>query len=99
VDYIKALEGTLQGLERLKLEHRGDALNYCLVSAAAVRHLHHRCAMAAYQQTWCMPNNEVRMVGNESFIGVSAPRKPGLVTKALWVLEKYFINMVELKIF
>jgi hypothetical protein len=31
VDYIKALKGTFQGLERLKLERREYALNYCTV--------------------------------------------------------------------
>jgi hypothetical protein len=98
VDYIKALEDTLQGLERLKLERREDALNYCSVSVAPVRHLHLRCAMEAHQQTLCTPNIEVRMVGNKSFIGVSTPRQPGVVTKALCVLEKYLIDVVEIKI-
>jgi hypothetical protein len=38
------------------------------------------------------------MVGNKSFIGVSAPRQPDVVAKTLFVLEKYLINVVELKI-
>jgi hypothetical protein len=128
VDYIKTLEGTLKGLEELKLErihtqlldagssratpfpppicHGGappptaprdstlaDMVNNWItqqVTTAAPPH--------GPFQTWSAPNIAVSVTDNESFIVVCMPRQSGILTKAVYVLHKYHIDVITLNI-
>jgi hypothetical protein len=128
VDYIKTLEGTLKGLEELKLErihtqlldagssraapfpppicHGGappptaprestlaDMVNNWItqqVTTAAPPH--------GPFQTWFVPNIAVSVTDNESFIVMYMPRQSGILTKALYMLHKYRIDVITLNI-
>ncbi|XP_062227376.1 transcription factor bHLH95-like [Phragmites australis] len=126
VSYIRTLEGTLQRLEKLKLERmRAQQLGLGSSAAPASSPMRHgtpapatreaaladmaqgwnalrdaaagegsSAAPPAPFQTWSGPNVVVSVSGGDAFINLCTPRQLGLLTKALFVLEKHRIDVV-----
>ncbi|PWA78892.1 myc-type, basic helix-loop-helix (bHLH) domain-containing protein [Artemisia annua] len=102
IAYVKTLEETIQELENQKLE------KLCVSSSTAELDTASRSRIAPFCftrlsppvfQTWTSPNVSLDVCGADAYITICSSKKSQLITRICFVMEKYKINIISIKIY